>query len=89
MKIGRVCCEGKCFYAAFEQGKAVRLTGSIAEGFKKTDEAYPLSGVKMLAPAEPSKVVCVGKNYLDHAKELAQVGTDVPEDPLLLASSYC
>lgn len=34
----------------------------------------------LLPPVVPSKIVCVGRNYRDHAKEL---GNDVPEEPLL------
>jgi 2-keto-4-pentenoate hydratase/2-oxohepta-3-ene-1,7-dioic acid hydratase in catechol pathway len=36
--------------------------------------------VKLLPPVEPSKIVAVGRNYQDHAKEL---GNPVPEEPLL------
>ena len=32
------------------------------------------------SPARPGKIVCVGRNYLEHAREL---GNDVPERPLL------
>ena len=35
---------------------------------------------KLLAPVVPSKIVCVGRNYREHAKEL---GNDVPAEPLL------
>ena len=35
---------------------------------------------KLLAPAVPSKIVCVGRNYVEHAKEL---GNDVPKIPLI------
>ncbi|MES2390367.1 MAG: fumarylacetoacetate hydrolase family protein [Acidobacteriota bacterium] len=35
---------------------------------------------RLLAPALPSKIVCVGRNYRDHAAEL---GNDVPPEPLL------
>jgi 2-keto-4-pentenoate hydratase/2-oxohepta-3-ene-1,7-dioic acid hydratase in catechol pathway len=40
----------------------------------------PLAGVKLLAPCEPSKIVCVGQNYKKHAEEM---GKDVPPEPLL------
>jgi 2-keto-4-pentenoate hydratase/2-oxohepta-3-ene-1,7-dioic acid hydratase in catechol pathway len=39
-----------------------------------------LGEVKLLPPVAPSKIVCVGRNYRDHAKEL---GNDVPTEPLL------
>lgn len=40
----------------------------------------PLGEVKLLAPVTPSKIVCVGRNYAEHAAEL---GNDVPPEPLL------
>jgi 2-keto-4-pentenoate hydratase/2-oxohepta-3-ene-1,7-dioic acid hydratase in catechol pathway len=43
-------------------------------------KSWALSEVKLLPPSTPSKIVCVGRNYLDHAKEL---GNDVPRQPLI------
>jgi 2-keto-4-pentenoate hydratase/2-oxohepta-3-ene-1,7-dioic acid hydratase in catechol pathway len=40
----------------------------------------PLGEVKLLAPVVPSKIVCVGRNYKDHAAEL---GNTMPTEPLL------
>jgi 2-keto-4-pentenoate hydratase/2-oxohepta-3-ene-1,7-dioic acid hydratase in catechol pathway len=37
-------------------------------------------GARMLPPCSPSKVVCIGRNYVDHAKEL---GNPVPSEPLV------
>jgi 2-keto-4-pentenoate hydratase/2-oxohepta-3-ene-1,7-dioic acid hydratase in catechol pathway len=42
-----------------------------------TGESIPLSAVKLLAPVLPSKVVCIGKNYAEHA---AEMGGDAPPD---------
>ena len=39
-----------------------------------------LSGFTLLPPVKPSKIVCVGRNYRDHA---AEMGSDVPKEPLL------
>lgn len=43
-------------------------------------EQFALEEIKLLPPCTPSKIVCVGRNYADHAKEL---GNTVPENPLL------
>jgi 2-keto-4-pentenoate hydratase/2-oxohepta-3-ene-1,7-dioic acid hydratase in catechol pathway len=40
----------------------------------------PLSEAQLLAPTKPTKIVCVGRNYRDHAKEL---GNEVPTSPLI------
>ena len=43
-------------------------------------EAIPLEEAALLPPVRPSKIVCVGRNYRDHAAEL---GHDVPVEPLI------
>jgi 2-keto-4-pentenoate hydratase/2-oxohepta-3-ene-1,7-dioic acid hydratase in catechol pathway len=45
-----------------------------------TGESLPLSQVRLLAPVLPSKVVCIGKNYADHA---AEMGGAPPENPVV------
>lgn len=40
----------------------------------------PLRSAKLLAPVVPSKIVCIGRNYREHAAEL---GNEVPKEPLL------
>lgn len=45
-----------------------------------TGERVPVQGLRLLAPVIPTKVVCVGRNYRDHAAEL---GNEVPDEPLL------
>lgn len=63
------------------EGASVRVlsaapwAGGLAEG-----GPIPLAEVALLAPVEPSKVVCVGRNYVAHAREL---GNEVPKTPLL------
>ena len=43
-------------------------------------EPMPLSAASLLAPVTPSKIICVGRNYRDHAREL---GNQAPTEPLL------
>ncbi len=43
-------------------------------------DRIPLAQASLLPPVEPSKIVCVGRNYREHAAEL---GHDVPQEPLL------
>ncbi len=49
-------------------------------GGKPTGEALAWTEDPLLCPVSPSKVVCIGRNYAAHAKEL---GHDVPAEPLL------
>jgi 2-keto-4-pentenoate hydratase/2-oxohepta-3-ene-1,7-dioic acid hydratase in catechol pathway len=52
------------------------------EGHYKRSTAgrRPLSELTLLCPVEPTKIVCVGRNYREHAAEL---GNEVPAEPLL------
>lgn len=45
-----------------------------------TGQRWALADVRLLSPILPSKVVCVGRNYADHA---AEHGAEVPGEPLL------
>jgi len=57
----------------------VRSPNSLAD-FERGDNAgISLSAVRLLAPVEPSKIVCIGRNYREHAKELNH---PVPTEPL-------
>ena len=63
------------------QGDTVRtLACPPYEGVCYDGESLPLSSCTLLAPCEPTKIVCVGKNYYDHAMEM---GEGVPERPML------
>ncbi len=62
-------------------GDAVReVSGDIFAQWRETDRLWPLAEVKLLPPVVPSKVVCVGRNYTEHAAEL---GNKVPQEPLI------
>ncbi|MGC2299437.1 MAG: fumarylacetoacetate hydrolase family protein [Acidobacteriaceae bacterium] len=43
-------------------------------------EPLPMATVQLMAPVAPSKIVCIGRNYREHAAEL---GNEVPKEPLL------
>ena len=47
---------------------------------ERTGAKRLLAEVKLLPPSTPSKIVCVGRNYQDHAKEL---GNEAPKEPLI------
>ncbi len=46
---------------------------------RRTDR-IPLAQASLLPPVQPSKIICVGRNYREHAAEL---GHEVPQEPLL------
>ncbi|MGB6157970.1 MAG: fumarylacetoacetate hydrolase family protein, partial [Acidobacteriaceae bacterium] len=57
----------------FEEDPWTRLSTGLFE-------RVPFATVKLLAPVVPSKIVCIGRNYREHAAEL---GNEVPKEPLL------
>lgn len=60
---------------------AVLKGDPLYAGYELTGRKVPLDDVRLLAPVIPrSKVVCVGRNFTEHAAEL---GNDVPEQPLV------
>lgn len=61
--------------------KEVRvIEGNPGDNYKLTDEYYNLSQIELLSPCNPGKIVCVGLNYLDHARELEM---EIPEEPII------
>jgi 5-carboxymethyl-2-hydroxymuconate isomerase len=48
----------------------------------RRNESFPLAEVKLEAPLRPSKIVAIGRNYVEHAKE---TGSDVPKAPIIFA----
>lgn len=56
------------------------LDGSPFGLFKRENPAFGLDRVELLAPIEPGKIICVGRNYAAHA---AEHDAEVPELPLL------
>jgi 2-keto-4-pentenoate hydratase/2-oxohepta-3-ene-1,7-dioic acid hydratase in catechol pathway len=56
------------------------LEGSPFEAFRRAKADMDLGRVKLLPPATPEKIVCVGRNYAAHA---AEHGGQVPEVPLI------
>lgn len=56
------------------------IQGSFYGSFSITEQSYQLAEVTLLPPCLPSKVVCVGLNYADHARE---VNMPLPKEPVL------
>ncbi|MGA2362696.1 MAG: fumarylacetoacetate hydrolase family protein [Candidatus Aminicenantales bacterium] len=80
MKIYRFRYRKRILHGILKEEFLFPLKGSIFRDFKIGDSPIPMGEVKLLPPVEPSKIVAVGRNYRDHAKEL---GNAVPEEPLL------
>ena len=59
---------------------AFQLEHGRATSWSFSFEPMPLSSAELLPPVTPSKIVCVGRNYREHVKEL---GHELPDEPLL------
>ena len=69
-------------YGKLESDRVTRLTAAPWSGGKYSDESHKLDDVTLLAPVEPSKIVCIGLNY--HAHVQASFSADKPpEYPLI------
>jgi 2-keto-4-pentenoate hydratase/2-oxohepta-3-ene-1,7-dioic acid hydratase in catechol pathway len=67
-------------YGWLLDGKVGEIGGNIFGRYQRKEAETPLADVKLLAPSEPTKILCVGRNYVEHAKEL---GNEVPKIPLI------
>jgi len=72
MKVIRAAYDGKEFYAVLENAIVKPLKKEPYEAIEFTGESIPAAEVKLLAPCEPSKVVCVGLNYKKHFEEIGE-----------------
>lgn len=80
MRICRVAVGDELHYGVIE-GEAVALLSSHPFGpFEPEGRVLPLADVRLVAPVLPSKVIAVGKNYADHAREM---GSEVPAAPMI------
>lgn len=57
-----------------------KIVGHPFGEITSTGRAAPLEAVRLLAPVLPTKVVAVGRNYVEHAREL---GNEVPDEPMI------
>lgn len=82
MKIARFSHNDAIKFGIVDGAELVVLSGDpMFAGYDTTGERVSIGDVALLAPVIPrSKVVCVGRNYRDHAAEL---NNDVPTEPLL------
>ena len=66
--------------AEIEGDTAYEIEELLSERWNRTGQSWPLKEVRLLPPVAPSKIVCVGRNYMGHIKELEN---PVPPEPLI------
>jgi 2-keto-4-pentenoate hydratase/2-oxohepta-3-ene-1,7-dioic acid hydratase in catechol pathway len=81
VKVARFSNGAEPRYGIVDGPELVVLKGHpLVAGYQTTGERIPLKEVKLLAPTIPSKIVCIGKNFADHA---AEIGEEVTAEPLI------
>ena len=60
--------------------KVGEIQGDMFGEYRRREAKTPLADVKLVAPCEPGKILCVGRNYVEHAREL---GNEIPKVPLI------
>jgi len=78
--IGRFQKGEDTFYAKVVDGEIYRVRGDVFGSPSFERKPTKLKGVRTLTPVAPSKVVAVGLNYADHARE---TGKPLPKEPLI------
>ena len=82
-RLYRIEYQGARQYAVERDGTLHRVSGDIFDGWKAGDAiagGLNATGLRVLAPVKPSKVVCAGLNYKEHADE---TGRALPAEPLI------
>src|ERR1041385_6650860 len=77
--IGRFQKGEEIFYAKVVDGDLFRLRGDVFGSPSFDKKPVTLKGVRTLTPVTPSKVIAVGLNYADHARETGKL---LPKEPL-------
>jgi 2-keto-4-pentenoate hydratase/2-oxohepta-3-ene-1,7-dioic acid hydratase in catechol pathway len=80
MKIVRIKAGDDIAYGIADTEGVLVYNGSPFVAWEPTETVVPWAHATLLAPVIPTKVMCVGKNYEEHAGEM---GGEVPDEPLI------
>ena len=80
MKIVRIKSGDDIVYGVADAEGVLVYNGSPFVAWEPTEIVVPWQSVTLLSPVIPTKVMCVGRNYEDHAAEFDH---DVPEEPMI------
>lgn len=72
--------EGSIQIGWLNEDKVGRIEGDLFGEYRRLEAVYDLDSVKILEPVLPSKILCMGRNYQEHAREQ---GAEIPEVPML------
>src|SRR5467141_3553149 len=67
-------------YGLIEGENVIEISGSPWAQWSRGSRSVRLADARLLAPVEPTKIVCIGRNYAAHA---AEFGNELPKEPLI------
>lgn len=79
MRVVRVLSDGDCRYGLADDSTVTLISDEPFAAWEP-EGALGLKGAKLLTPVVPTKIVCVGVNYRDHATEMKH---DLPKEPVI------
>lgn len=81
MKFARFMTREKTVHVGWINEDRVGLVeGDIFGEYRRLESTLPIKSITLLPPVEPGKIICLGRNYVEHAKEQ---GAEVPESPMM------
>ncbi len=80
MKLAKFIYKKSINWGIVEGDRVIILKSPPFNGIKPSSREAPLKNCKLLAPANANKVILVGLNYRDHAKELKM---RIPKEPII------
>ena len=80
MKIVRFWDGNKVSHGSVENDIIWTIEGDLYGHFTLSNKSLNLNEVQLLAPCEPTKIICIGLNYHDHAKEM---NLPIPKEPIV------
>ena len=78
MKLARFEHGGGIFFGIVKGEEVAVIKGDMWDSYEETGQSFPVSGVKFLPFSSPSKIVCIGLNYLEHIKEIGRTELEIP-----------
>uniref|UniRef100_A0A7C5PAB0 DUF2437 domain-containing protein n=1 Tax=Thermodesulfobium narugense TaxID=184064 RepID=A0A7C5PAB0_9BACT len=80
MKLLRFRFQDETKFGVIEGNEVVVLEEDFLLSIKKSSSRVSFDEIELLSPVSPSKFICVGLNYIDHANEMKE---KLPDEPVL------
>jgi 2-keto-4-pentenoate hydratase/2-oxohepta-3-ene-1,7-dioic acid hydratase in catechol pathway len=80
MRIARFSTDDGVSFGVVEDDSIAAIAAHPFGEVRFTGARFPLADVRLVAPILPSKIVAIGKNYADHAREM---GGEAPAEPVI------